>query len=140
MVEAEAAQRANVFYLPGVPRDDYLAAVAACDVGLVATVPGVSSFSFPTKTIDYLRAGLPVVAAVEPGSDYLDILLEFDVGEGIEFGDAAGFFAAAERQAARRGPELRARARRCLDEVFHVRHTADTVLAAVAHRHAQSGE
>ncbi|MGX7893854.1 glycosyltransferase family 4 protein [Tsuneonella sp. HG222] len=131
LVEGEAAKRSNVFYLPGVPREQYLEVVAACDVGLVATVPGVSSFSFPTKTIDYLRAGLPVVAAVEPGSDYLHILTNFDVGEGVEFGDSAGFFRAAERLASKRGPELSARAARCLDEVFHVRHTADTVLAAV---------
>ncbi len=131
LVEAEAAKRDNVFYLAGVPRDQYLTVVAACDVGLVATVPGVSSFSFPTKTIDYLRAGLPVVAAVEPGSDYLDILTDFDVGEGVEFSDFSGFFRAAERQAMNCGPELAERAARCLDEVFHVRHTADTVLAAV---------
>jgi glycosyltransferase involved in cell wall biosynthesis len=138
-VQAEAARRANVFYLPGVPRDAYLSVVAACDVGLVATVPGVSSFSFPTKTIDYLRAGLPVVAAVEPGSDYLDILYRYDVGEGIAFGDAAGFFRAAARQAERKGAGLTARATRCLDEVFDVRHTADTVLAAAMRAGAQQG-
>lgn len=131
MVEAEAARRGNVFYRPGVPRDAYLSTVGACDVGLVATVPGVTSFSFPTKTIDYLRAGLPVVAAVEPGSDYLDILRDYEVGEGVAFGDAPGFFGAVERQAAGRDAGLAERARRCLDEVFHVRHTADVVMAAV---------
>jgi hypothetical protein len=38
--------------------------ISACDVGIVCTVAGVDS-SFPSKTIDYLRAGLPIVAAVE---------------------------------------------------------------------------
>jgi glycosyltransferase involved in cell wall biosynthesis len=131
LVQGEAAKRGNVFYLAGVPRDQYLAVVATCDVGLVATVPGVSSFSFPTKTIDYLRAGLPVVAAVEPGSDYLDVLRTYEVGEGVEFGDSTGFFRAAERLARKRGPALADRTARCLDEVFHVRHTADAVLAAI---------
>ena len=138
-VEAAAATRDNVFYLAAVPREAYLSLVGACDIGLVATVPGVSSVSFPTKTIDYLRAGLPVVAAVEPGSDYLDILRRYDVGEGIEFGDAEGFLRAAERQAARKGPDFTARAQRCLDEVFHVRHAADTVLAAVQRVRAEEG-
>ena len=129
---AQAAKdRANVHYLPGVPREEYGQLVAACDVGMVATVAGVSSFSFPTKTIDYLRGGLPVVAAVEEGSDYLDILTGHDVGEGVGLSDAKGYFEALERQVAAADDAFAQRARKALEDVFDVRHTADLVIAEV---------
>lgn len=133
MVEAEAALCANVRLLPPVGREDYLSVVGACDVGMVATVKEFSSFSFPTKTIDYLRAGLPIVAAVEAGSDYFDILARYRVGEGVRSGDADAFYRAVARlagDAALKG-EIRALTERCLDEIFDLRHAVDTLLRVV---------
>ncbi len=72
--------RDNVLWRPAMPRADYLQLLGACDVGMVATVPGVTSFSIPSKTLDYLRAGLPVVSAVEPGSDFSILLERHGVG------------------------------------------------------------
>ena len=83
----------------GVNRDEYLALVSACDIGMVATVSGVSSFSFPTKTIDYLRAGLRIVAAVEGGSDYLALLSKYSLGEAVDFDDPKAYFCVAEKLA-----------------------------------------
>ncbi len=111
-------------------RDAYLRLLGACDVGMVATVPGVSSFSFPSKTLDYLRAGLPVVAAVEPGSDFSALLERHGVGRSVAFGDAAGFLAAAESLAAAAATDVAAQA--CLEAVFHVRHTVAAVLDEAA--------
>lgn len=132
-VRDQAARHPNIVHLGAMPRQAYLELIGACDVGLVATVPGVSSFSIPTKTIDYLRAALPVVAAIEPGNDLVEILLRYGVGEGVPFGDGAAFHAAAERLAT--DPEARAGARdgarRCLDEVFDVRHAVATLEEAV---------
>lgn len=129
---AQAAKdRGNVHYLPAVPREEYGQLVVACDVGMVATVAGVSSFSFPTKTIDYLRGGLPVVAAVEDGSDYLEILTGHEVGEGVGLSDAKGYFEALERQVAAADVAFAQRARKALKDVFDVRHTADLVVAEV---------
>jgi hypothetical protein len=39
-------------------------------VGIVATVVNVDVPTFPSKTIDYLRAGLPVTASVEASTDF----------------------------------------------------------------------
>mgnify|MGYP006401039119 CR=1 FL=1 len=130
-VAREASQRSNVFYVPPASRDEYLDVIGSCDVGLVATVPGVSSYSFPTKTIDYLRVNLPVVAAVEEGSDYLEILYKYRLGVGVKFGDSESFFRAAERLATAKDDTLPLRARQCLDEVFHVRHASKTVIDAI---------
>lgn len=60
----------NVRLAGEVGRDDYLALIAACDVGIVATVAEVDVPTFPSKTIDYLRAGLPVAASVEASTDF----------------------------------------------------------------------
>ena len=124
-LRAEAGD--NVLWRPGMPRDAYLELLGACDVGMVATVPGVTSFSVPSKTLDYLRAGLPVVAAVEPGSDFAALLERYGVGRSVRFEDAFGYFAAAEALA--KGPRVEAAARACLDQVFHVRHTVAAVTA-----------
>jgi len=124
MLRAEAKD--NVAWRPAMPRDAYLELLAACDVGMVATVPGVTSFSLPSKTLDYLRAGLPMVAAVEPGSDFAALLEARGVGRSAAFGDGRGFFEAAQALAA--GPRAEAAAQACIDEVFHVRHTVAAIL------------
>ena len=129
-LQAEADQADNVAWLPAMPREAYLQLLGACDVGLVATVPGVTSFSIPSKTLDYLRAGLPVVAAVESGSDFAALLEQYGVGLAAPFGDAAAFLEAAEALAA--GPPVAADAQRCLEEVFHVWHAMAAVMEAAA--------
>jgi glycosyltransferase involved in cell wall biosynthesis len=132
MLRERANRRDNVMLLPPMPRDAYLELLGACDVGMVATVPGVTSFSIPSKTIDYLRAGLPVIAAVEHGSDFVAILDRYRVGRAVPFGEPLLFGGEAERLAT--DPAIRASVReaapRCLDEVFDVRHAVATVLEA----------
>jgi glycosyltransferase involved in cell wall biosynthesis len=131
-VRSRVRDGGNVMLLPPLPREAYLELLGACDVGMVATVPGVTSFSIPTKTIDYLRAGLPVIAAVEQGSDFVAILDRYGVGRSVPFGEAVRFATEADRLAT--DPEVhenvRAGAARCLDEVFDVRHTVAKLLEA----------
>jgi len=127
-IRERAAHQSNLIYRPPLARADYLDLIGTCDVGMMATVPGVTSFTTPTKTIDYLRAGLPIVAAVEHGSDLVRILEDYDVGAAVPFGASELFFLEAQRLSDR-GPVKEA-AKRCLDEVFDVRHGLATVLEA----------
>lgn len=130
MIRARAERQANIRYLPAVSRDAYVELLGACDVGMVATVPGVTSFSIPTKTMDYLRAGLPVIAAVEHGNDFVSILDTYGVGRAVPFNEPIRFLH--EAQALATDARLRARARaqapHCLEEIFDVRHAVATVL------------
>jgi glycosyltransferase involved in cell wall biosynthesis len=128
-IRKHAETRTNVFYRPSLSRSQYLELLGACDVGMVATVPGVSSYSIPSKTIDYLRAALPIIAAVEHGNDYARILEHYDVGVAVPFGEPALFYAEAERLAY--GGRITEAAARCLEEIFDVRHAVTTVLDAV---------
>jgi glycosyltransferase involved in cell wall biosynthesis len=127
-IRERAAHQSNLIYRPPLARADYLDLIGTCDVGMMATVPGVTSFTTPTKTIDYLRAGLPIVAAVEHGSDLVRILEDYDVGAAVPFGASELFFLEAQKLSDR-GPVKEA-AKRCLDEVFDVRHGLATVLEA----------
>ncbi len=133
VIAAQSSAAGTVRLLPRVSREDYLRLVAACDVGMVATVPGVTSYSIPSKTLDYLRAGIPVIAAVEHGNDYAALLSDNQVGQVVPFGEPAQFFREAERLAT--DPAAREAARagapRCLDAIFDVRHAVRTLLDAV---------
>jgi glycosyltransferase involved in cell wall biosynthesis len=133
MLRERARGEGNIMLLPPLPREAYLELLGACDVGMVATVPGVTSFSIPTKTIDYLRAGLPVIAAVEHGSDFVAILDLYGVGSAVSFGEPERFGTEAERLATDSvvRTKVREAAPRCLDEVFDVRHAVATVLEAM---------
>jgi glycosyltransferase involved in cell wall biosynthesis len=128
-----AEQCSNIRLEPPLRRSEYLSVVGACDVGMVATVKEFTSWAFPSKTIDYLRAGISVVTAVEPGSDYPELLRPYGIGEHVSAGDAAAFQAAVERLISdpQRRLRIRESARRCLDEVFDVRHAVNAVLRAV---------
>lgn len=125
-LRAAAEENSNVRWLPAMPREEYLELLGACDVGMVATAPGVSSFSVPSKTIDYMRAGLPVVCAVEEGNALAKLLEQYRVGRAVAFDDARGYFEVAEALAA--GPRIAEAAKVCLDEVFHVRHVVTAIL------------
>ncbi|VVE81582.1 glycosyltransferase WbuB [Pandoraea sputorum] len=64
----------NVRYLGKIPRDEYLTFLTACDIGVVFNSGTVSVPTFPSKSIDYFRAGLPILGAVEAATDYSEIL------------------------------------------------------------------
>jgi glycosyltransferase involved in cell wall biosynthesis len=129
-----AARQENIRWLPAMPRAAYLDLLTACDVGMAVTVPGVTSFSMPTKTIDYLRAGLPVIVALEEGSDFAALIRRYGVGTAVAFNQPRIF----QREATFLATDLdqrekvRASAPLFLDEVFDVRHTVAAIDAAVA--------
>jgi glycosyltransferase involved in cell wall biosynthesis len=87
----EQAIRINAGFtvLPHVPRDKYLELISSCDVGIVATVRDVDVPTFPSKTIDYCCAGLPIVASVEHSTDYGEIVAAAGIGLACEAGDSA---------------------------------------------------
>lgn len=77
----------NLIWISRIPRLDYLGVIKACDLALVCTVRDVDAPSFPSKTIDYLRVGLPIIASVEKTSDYGDYIVSNGVGLSINGGN-----------------------------------------------------
>lgn len=81
------AGHGNVIRFAHVPRQEYLDIIAACNLALVCTVRDVDVPSYPSKTIDYLRVGLPIVASVEKSTDYGEHIAQLGVGVYTEAGD-----------------------------------------------------
>lgn len=63
-----------IFYLGRVERTRYLEILADSDVGVVATVSGVTSPTFPSKCLDYMACELPILASVEATTDFGEIV------------------------------------------------------------------
>lgn len=66
----------------GYLQPERLAHVLRCetDVGLVTLTPGVVQAAYPSKTMSYLRNGVPVVALVESGTDLVRELESYGAG------------------------------------------------------------
>jgi glycosyltransferase involved in cell wall biosynthesis len=128
-----ASGGSNVIYRRRISRSDYLSLISACDLGLVCMVAGIGSSSFPSKTIDYLRAGLPIVAAVEQDSDYREFLRRWNVGVSTHAGDASALFQTVVRVINDREitANIARNARACLEEVFDVRSAVKRLMEAL---------
>jgi len=71
----------NVRFLGQIPRNRYLDFLTVCDIGLVFSSGALTVPSFPSKTIDYFRAAVPVLGAVEAATDFSHII-ETEIGAG----------------------------------------------------------
>lgn len=92
-----AMKRGSVFLLDGIPRSSYLTFLSACDVGIVSTVRGVSVPTFPSKTLDYLHARLPILASVEECTDFGDFIAGNGLGLSVPAGNIEAFVTAVEK-------------------------------------------
>ncbi len=89
-VRAMAKELTNVKVMSAIPRQDYLKLLSACDCGIVATQRNTGVPTFPSKTLDYFRASIPVVASVEDSTDFGSFLEVHNAGVVVCAGDAEG--------------------------------------------------
>ncbi len=130
----------NLMHLDTISRDEYLTLVAACDVGIVSTIANTSVPTFPSKTIDYLRAGVPIAASVEAATDYGDFVRENGFGVAVTAGDPDAFLCAitsiiddTEAMA-----KMKLAGRKALSEHFDAHRAADRLLRSTTMPHRSS--
>lgn len=92
-VAREAAQRRaggldNVVFHDWVPPREFAGWLRACDAGLVTLRPEMTTPVVPSKTLTFMAAGLPVVAAVPRTSDARDLVSRARCGLWVPAGDA----------------------------------------------------
>lgn len=73
----------NVSVLGQLPREDQNVFLNACDVGIIALVPGMLGTAMPSRTYNTLAAGKPIIALSEPGSELATVVEEENVGWSI---------------------------------------------------------
>ncbi len=62
---AKKLELTNVTFLDHLERCDYEALMMKCDVGLVTLNPKFTVPNFPSKTMDYIKFNLPILAALD---------------------------------------------------------------------------
>lgn len=78
----------GVIYSDLIPRTDYLNLLSFCRGGIIATVPNVSVPTYPSKSLDYMKLSLPIIASIEDTTDFGDIITEENAGISCQAGDA----------------------------------------------------
>ena len=82
--QAKGESAPNIHFIERVPRFDVPNFIAACDVGLATTpVNAVNLCMSPTKTVEYLNSGIPVLATGIP--DQVKIVKKSNSGFFCEF-------------------------------------------------------
>lgn len=74
--KAAAEQLTNVIFLDYVPREEYQDVVQACDIGMISLSSKLSVPSFPSKSVDYFKVSLPILASLDAVTDFGKILQE----------------------------------------------------------------
>ena len=89
-VEKEVKRRElyNVMLLPPFPWEQYIDILRASDVSMINLNPKLTTPVVPSKLLNIMACGLPVVASLPPHSDALRIIQEADCGICVLTGDA----------------------------------------------------
>ena len=84
----------NIVFIDYMPREDYENITMSSDIGLVSLDERFTVPNFPSKTIDYMRLGLPILASLDKCSadDYGKLIQEeLECGLFSQAGDIEGF-------------------------------------------------
>ncbi len=100
-VSREAAERrarglSNIVFHDWVSPETFMRWLRACDAGLVTLRAEMRTPVVPSKTLSFMAAGLPVVAAVPQASDARDLVLKARCGVWVPAGDAQALARACE--------------------------------------------
>lgn len=97
-LKAEAFARGlqNVLFFDEIDPSEIPGLYAQCHIGLVALDPRHSTHNIPGKFLSYMRAGLPVLARINPGNDLVQLIEGRRLGMVCTSDDVAELESAAE--------------------------------------------
>ncbi len=80
----------NATLLPGLPKEEYDALLAACDIGMIFLHKNFSIPNFPSRLLAYLEMKKPILAATDINTDVGKVIEAGNCGFWIEAGDVLG--------------------------------------------------
>ena len=83
----------NVMLMESLPKDEYDAMVACCDVALIFLDHRFTIPNFPSRLLAYMQAGLPVLACTDPNTDIGKVITEGGFGWWCESNNTENFSA-----------------------------------------------
>lgn len=86
----------NISFIDSLPDAEFQTALTAADVLLVNELPGVREMSVPSKLTSYFNAGVPVLAATDPGSVTAQEVSSAAAGVRVDADNPAALVKAAE--------------------------------------------
>lgn len=123
----------DIRLLNNIPRNEYLTLLSVCDVGIASTLR-VAVPTFPSKSLDYIQVGIPVLASVDPRTDFGDFIENNKIGIQVPAGDSVefskGMFLIDEilKNDSRKNQFSKANFSSVIDKYFSVKNTADSVI------------
>ena len=81
----------NVIFMDPLPRNKYEDLVKVCDIGLIVNNRRFTIPNIPSRTLSYWEAKLPILAAIDPYTDYKVILEKSGSGFWSLTGDVKSF-------------------------------------------------
>lgn len=87
MVEDKSLK--NVVFKEFMPRDEYMALLSSCDVGLIILNEKMATPNFPSKSLAYFNMKVPVLAALDYSTDFGLYLEDNKAGEWAHSDDIA---------------------------------------------------
>lgn len=130
---AENCYLDNVVFFDEIDPDEIPALYAQCTFGLVALDSRHKTHNIPGKFLSYMQAGLPVLAAINPGNDLVELIEQERVGR-VSTGTSIEFLA---EQALRlvddisSDGDMRERCRRLGERMFSPKAAVQQIVSAL---------
>ena len=124
----EEERPGNVTLRKKLPRDQYESLIAAADAGMIFLDARFTIPNFPSRVLSYMRAGLPVLCAVDSATDMGEMVEREGFGVVCRSGDVEGFSACCEKLQSANLPEMGARGRRFLENNFTTDRAYETIM------------
>lgn len=87
----------NILFFDNLPRTEYLGFVKSADIGLITIDERFTVPTIPSKTTSYLNLKLPILAIIDPHTDYRKIIEDSEAGLWSIGGDKETLFFNFER-------------------------------------------
>lgn len=118
----------NVKLMSRLPKEDYDAMVAACDVGMIFLDARFTIPNFPSRLLAYMQAKLPVLAVTDENSDVGQVIQEGGFGWWSKSGDFDSFAHLVGRLDSCDLPALGQNAWDYLNRHYHVKEGYKTIM------------